>query len=177
MNLVFVEEPEQIACALAIAGNDSLLVAMAPNVMFALKKEKRSFVIPEDYYDNNDLQKEWHAYFALSNSIISRVDDWIVSYNGISFPNALIRPLEFNAQMFFNMFRQIVVSIFVLEKIFAKENPKKIDGEGSLRIAVHSYDESKLKGFVKDTIPVTLSSSNGITYRPGKPTISGSMGY
>lgn len=126
MNLVLVEEAAQAPCVKKKFGEDYLYLAMTPGAMYALEKEKLEFRIPEDYYDNEKLQKEWPAYFDLSSFIISKVDDWALESLPGHLPHFSVRPLEANAQMFFNMFRQVVIAVFTLQKVFEKENPMKV---------------------------------------------------
>ncbi len=127
MNLIFLEEIEQIDSVAGLLKAGYRAVAFTPKVVHELEKKGIAYLRPEDYYDNDALQREWTGYYDLSWKIIRSLDDELLSKtDDFDLSKLKIRPLEANAQMFFNMFRQIVINIYILEKIFEKESPKKV---------------------------------------------------
>lgn len=127
MNLIFVEETDHIEAALgALAEGPGKIIAFSPNAVYALERRGVKFNMPEDYYDNGILQKEWVKYFDLSKKIMSETDDLLRDKTASFSGRVDIRPLFFNAQMFLSIFRQIVIDIFILDNIFGKEKPGKV---------------------------------------------------
>lgn len=148
MNLIFIETIDQIPFIKKMACEDFRIIAMTPKVLYALDKEKLEYKIPEDYYVNSLLQKEWEEYFKLSSKIISDIDKRIIALDPeLSGLGYQIGPLKSNAAVFFNMFRQMVVNIFTIQKILDKERPEKV-----FYPAKHEDDLGYQFGFDKESI-------------------------
>lgn len=185
MDLIFIEEVGQIDEALRLLSQANKIIAFSPMVLYALEKRGASFSIPEDYYSRDDLQKEWVNYFNLSKTIMTEVDRVLCDKTDKFAGYGDIKPLAFNAQMFFNMFRQIVMDIYILKAIFEKEKPGKVyypqNQEDKLTYRLYYDEESVVShltplfaegSFIAESYPWHDRKKKDETVEKGRPSLS-----
>ena len=127
--LVCIELPSQIQIALKeVQQRDSshtLLLALTPQVEYALEKRGLACCRPEDYHCEEDITSVGLEDLATLEKFCDAVDDFVQSRWDILREHG-IRPAKLNWYYLKNLFNSVSIRAFIMRRILEVERPQQI---------------------------------------------------